>query len=76
MYRKEARLRCKDSSYKYKWVELKGRIAQSALNGQPLRVTGVSMDISVRKAWARPWCSSCPKWCATPSSSPSTARWR
>ncbi len=49
MYRDDVRLRCKDGSYK--WVEFKGRIVQCAPDGQPLRATGVSLDISARKAW-------------------------
>ena len=48
MYRDDVRLRCKDGSYK--WIEFKGRIVQSQPNGEPMRATGVSLDISARKA--------------------------
>jgi PAS domain S-box-containing protein len=49
MYRDDVRLRCKDGSYK--WIEFKGRIVQCAPDGQPMRATGVSLDISARKSW-------------------------
>jgi PAS domain S-box-containing protein len=48
-FRIECRLRCKDQSYK--WVEFVGRVIESDLSGTALRATGVSLDISRRKAW-------------------------
>jgi len=48
VYRDDVRLRCHDGSYK--WVEFKGRIVEMSPDGEPRRATGVSLDISARKA--------------------------
>ena len=48
VYRDDVRLRCADGSYK--WVEFKGRIVEMTPDGEPRRATGVSLDISARKA--------------------------
>ena len=49
VYRDDVRLRCKDGQYK--WIEFKGRVVETSPDGEPMRATGVSLDISVRKAW-------------------------
>ena len=46
-FRQEVRLRCKDGSFK--WIEFKGRAVEYDNDGEPLRATGVSLDISARK---------------------------
>ncbi|HEX5783451.1 MAG TPA: ATP-binding protein [Burkholderiaceae bacterium] len=49
VYRDDVRVRCKDGQYK--WIEFKGRVVETSPDGEPLRATGVSLDISARKAW-------------------------
>ena len=45
----EVRLRCKTGQFK--WIEFKGRVVQYDADGEPMRATGISTDISARKSW-------------------------
>ena len=47
-YEIEFRMRCKDGSYK--WVLARGRVVDRGPDGEPLRIIGTHIDISVRKA--------------------------
>lgn len=47
LYRSEHRLRARDGTWK--WVLAVGRVAERGLDGSPLRVAGVSLDITERK---------------------------
>ena len=49
MFRQEVRLRCKDGSHR--WIEFKGRAVDYGEDDEPLRATGVSLDISARKSY-------------------------
>ena len=48
-FRTEVQLRCKDGAYK--WVAFTGRVVEYDPDGEPVRATGVSMDISATKAY-------------------------
>lgn len=48
-FRAEVRLRCKDGSHK--WVAFTGRVVEYDADGEPVRATGVSIDISASKAY-------------------------
>ena len=48
-FRTEVQLRCKDGDYK--WVAFTGRVVEYDPDDEPLRATGVSMDISAGKAY-------------------------
>lgn len=48
MYRSEKRLRCKDGSWK--WLLARGKVVERLPDGQPARIIGTHVDISVRKA--------------------------
>jgi PAS domain S-box-containing protein len=48
-FREEARMRRKDGGFA--WVEFTGRVVDYAEDGSPQRATGVSLDISARKAY-------------------------
>ena len=48
-FRTEVQLRCKDGAYK--WVAFTGRVVEYDADGEPVRATGVSMDISATKAY-------------------------
>lgn len=48
MYRCEKRLRCKDGSWL--WLLARGKVVERLADGQPRRITGTHVDISVRKA--------------------------
>lgn len=48
MYRSEKRLRRKDGSWL--WLLARGKVVERAADGQPLRIIGTHVDISVRKA--------------------------
>ena len=45
----DVRLRCKDGQYK--WIEFKGHVVQYDVDGEPMRATGISTDVSARKSW-------------------------
>ncbi|MBY0463332.1 MAG: response regulator [Burkholderiales bacterium] len=45
----EVRLRRQDGAYT--WIEFKGRVVQYDADGEPMRATGISTDISARKSW-------------------------
>jgi PAS domain S-box-containing protein len=46
-YECEHRLRCK--SGEYKWILARGKVVERDNNGTPLRITGISLDITARK---------------------------
>ena len=46
---REVRLRSKDGQHT--WIEFKGRVVQYDEDGEPVRATGISADISARKSW-------------------------
>jgi PAS domain S-box-containing protein len=48
-FRTEVQLRCKDGAYK--WVAFTGRVVEYDAHDEPVRATGVSMDISAHKAY-------------------------
>lgn len=48
MYRCEKRLRCKDGSWL--WLLARGKVVERLPDGQPARIIGTHVDISVRKA--------------------------
>jgi len=48
-FRTEVRLRCKNGDHK--WVAFTGRVVEYDAEGEPVRATGVSMDISATKAY-------------------------
>ena len=48
-FRAEVQLRCKDGAYK--WVAFTGRVVEYDADEEPVRATGVSMDISASKAY-------------------------
>ncbi|HYQ39154.1 MAG TPA: diguanylate cyclase [Pseudomonas sp.] len=48
MYRCEKRLRCKDGSWL--WLLARGKVVERLADGQPRRIIGTHVDISVRKA--------------------------
>jgi diguanylate cyclase (GGDEF)-like protein/PAS domain S-box-containing protein len=50
MYEVQHRIRCKDGSYK--WIVSRGKVVSRDGDGQPLRMTGVSHDISTQMALA------------------------
>ncbi|HRK39420.1 MAG TPA: ATP-binding protein [Burkholderiaceae bacterium] len=45
----DVRLRCKDGAHK--WIEFKGHVVQYDTDGEPMRATGISTDVSARKSW-------------------------
>ena len=46
---REVRLRSKNGQHT--WIEFKGRVVQYDHDGEPVRATGISTDISTRKSW-------------------------
>jgi PAS domain S-box-containing protein len=46
---REVRLRSKNGQHT--WIEFKGRVVQYDEDGEPVRATGISADISARKSW-------------------------
>jgi PAS domain S-box-containing protein len=45
----EVRLRARDGQHR--WIEIKGHVVQYDADGEPMRATGISTDISARKSW-------------------------
>lgn len=48
LYRSEKRLRCKDGGWK--WLLARGKVVERLPDGQPARIIGTHVDISMRKA--------------------------